>query len=288
MMFASTGISVNSNGTTLTNSSTGTINADGGVGAIGTGNFTFNNDGSGSALIGGANNIGELILDGTFNNSGNDTQTQVGVIGSNVTEILQESAVTAVGLRNGSFTVNAAGSTLVNTGGASLALKQNVTGTGDLILQNDTSVSGAILVAEQVINNTGSVINSGNGTGEVSITTGLGANVVSVVQNSANSASEFRNAGSSFTGAWKIEAGTLIYSGGNSDFQSAAQVIVGDTAAHGAGSTLKLNVDWWNMDHRGNSNRLRFRQYFEPKHGHQLGHHPRPRESGKHRHPHRQ
>ena len=189
------------NNIVLGSGTTGTLTIGipgGSVGAVlsgtitGTNNLTVNNSTVGStgrpAFTGLVNNAGTITLIGT--NAGTTAATTFSSIGSNVTQV-------AIGSGSTGFTpltitteaVNAGGTTLVNnaTGPGTIAILTDnaITGTGNLILQNNTALASGVTVGS--ISSTGTVTNSGTGTGSVSITGAIGTTVTAINQNSTTS-----------------------------------------------------------------------------------------------------
>jgi autotransporter-associated beta strand protein len=88
-----------------------------------------------------------------------------------------------------------------------------ITGTGDLTLKNNSSNSSSyITLGTAAVNHTGSITNSGSGTGSVTISSVIGTNVTGVTQNSDTSALTLSNV-NTYTGATTISAGTLTING---------------------------------------------------------------------------
>ena len=89
-----------------------------------------------------------------------------------------------------------------------------VTGSGNLVV--NTTVAGAVgaVNLQGSVNMTGQLINqSSTGTGMVTVSGAIGANVTGVVQNSATSNMTLSNAANAYTGNTTITAGTLFLSG---------------------------------------------------------------------------
>jgi hypothetical protein len=127
----------------------------------------------------------------------------------------------------------------------------SVTGIGNLTVNNnnpngDQFGGKASVAAYGSIDNTGELIFSGTGAGYVNLFDPVGSNVTQIIQNSATSTTYIGN-GMSGTTSVLIMSGTLGF-GGGSGFDQPSQVIVGDTAAHGPGSTLDVRgITTWTM-----------------------------------------
>ena len=105
-------------------------------------------------------------------------------IGSNVTGVTENSATSALTV-SGGLTVNSSGTTLINSSNAKLfTLNGGISGTGNLVIDNNGSLANGITISATTLNNTGSITNSGSGTGNELISAVIGANVTSVAQNS--------------------------------------------------------------------------------------------------------
>ncbi|WP_298288806.1 hypothetical protein, partial [Novosphingobium sp.] len=120
-----------------------------------------------------------------------------GGIGSNVKGLVQENSNAASALtvtRDGTnatgdiITIGASGFIARNSGGGAMDLNSGTGGTGDFILQNNSSNgSTGLQIRTNNVVHTGKVINSGTGTGAVSISALLGQGVTEIVQASATS-----------------------------------------------------------------------------------------------------
>jgi fibronectin-binding autotransporter adhesin len=185
-------ISLNGDNLTLgtltgTGSTNDTLVVSGGV--TGTGNLTLTDNTTGTIGISShpLNNSGTILNNGT----GAGTVTISGGVGANVTSITENSAASTLSIGTTALTVNSAGTTLSNndTGatGGTLTVSIGVTGTGNLILDNNSSINNGVYLNSSSVNNTGTVSNSGTGAGYVTVLY-PGANVTSFTQNSATSA----------------------------------------------------------------------------------------------------
>lgn len=91
-----------------------------------------------------------------------------------------------------------------------LSISGGITGTGNLILENN-SVSGSIGLSDNAtfINNSGTIINQGTQAGPVTVAAKIGANVQSITQNSSTSALTLSSATGGFAGNVFVQSGTL-------------------------------------------------------------------------------
>ncbi len=167
-------------------------------GVSGTGNLYIDNDGgdNGVRFNGGSINItGNIYNIGSGSGTNNHAQLNVSSIGSGVEQIVQQSATSSLRLQ-GTLNIHTGGTTtVVNTGGALVRPLGTTAGTGDLVLDNQTAVTNAIVLTEGTLNHTGRVINESAGSGQVQINNkGVGANITALVQESSTSLFEVRDA----------------------------------------------------------------------------------------------
>ncbi|MBU3577884.1 autotransporter-associated beta strand repeat-containing protein, partial [Polynucleobacter sp. UK-Kesae-W10] len=213
-------LNINSGGTTITDTS-GTVTISGGV--TGTGNLVLNNNTTTNNALtistASVNNVG------TITNSGTGTGATLisGGVGSNVTRIIQNSATSALSIATTALTVNSSGTTLTDTAG-SLTVSGGVTGTGNLVLNNNSNTANGITLSTTNVNNTGTITNSGNGTGNSLISIAIGTANTGVVQNSSTSA--------------LILTGTNLYTNGTTITSGTLQVGAGGTAGTLGSGTL--------------------------------------------------
>lgn len=163
---------------------TGALTISGGI--TGTGNLTLDANTAAAITIStvSANNVGSITNAGT----GGGTTTISGGIGSNVTGITENSTTSALTISTTAITVNSGGTTLTNSSGTKLlTVSGGTTGTGNLILNNNSSTDAGITLSTTSVNNTGTVTNSGTGSGSTIISAVIGSNVTGVTENSANS-----------------------------------------------------------------------------------------------------
>lgn len=188
---------------------------------------------SGNALIlsGGVTGSNSFIIDenagssgitfsGLVNNAGTVTNTGVGTgttvlsggVGTNMTGLTEDSSTSALSVTGG-LVVNASGTTLTDTTG-SLTVSGGVTGTGDLILDNNSATDGGITISGTSVDNVGTITNSGSGNGSSLISAGIGSNVTGVTENSSTSALSIGNVALNTSGTTLTDSlGTLTVTG---------------------------------------------------------------------------
>jgi autotransporter-associated beta strand protein len=209
--------------------------------AAGTGmTLTFDNSGSNARLNQISTSTNSTIsaplqlnspLDIT-NESGN-TLTLSGTITN-----LSESVMTINNQGTGSGGVTISGairnsaeqiSVTQNSSTSKLTLSVGVTGSGDLILQNNSTTPGAITLSGTSINNSGRFINSGSGTGSVTNSAVIGVNVTGVIQNSTNSPLIISSGTHTYSGTTTINAGILVVGGGTINNTTNIVIMAGAT-----------------------------------------------------------
>ena len=219
-----------------------------------TGNLNINVVGSQAANISGlVNNAGTVTLGG----SASVTCTLSGGIGSNVTAITQTTNGSPLNITTGALTVNSAGTTLTDNsagGAGTMTVSAGVSGTGNLTLNNNSSITSGITLSSALINNAGTITNSGTGSSSNStlISAPIGASVTGIIENSAHSLLQLSGANNAFTGSVTVTAGTLQYGsndpnalnfnnvvsvapGATFDFNNSAAIIAG---LNGTGGTV--------------------------------------------------
>ncbi len=257
VLIRTTGVEVNSNGSTFTTNSTGAIQFETAVTGTGNLNLVHNSTSVGSAGIVGIagsffNVAGEILVSGTGILSGTGAfggvtlgaGTTGTVVGSSVTAIRQ-SALSKLTVRQG-IIVNEHGTTLENNGGGVFSIEGGTTGTGDLILRNNrntiTSGTSGIYIASVTtslgtLDHAGAIINSGTGIDSVALNYIITSKVTEITQNSATS--ELLIGGSnSFTGDVNVNAGKITVSNTNAIRNSTLKIASGASASLTGGITV--------------------------------------------------
>ncbi len=141
------------------------------------------------------------------NNTGTNTIT--GGVGSNVTAITTSAAKNPLTISTNALVVNSGGTTLTNANTTSgvFTVSGGVAGTGNLTLNNNSSIANGITVSTTNVNNIGSITDSGTGTGGTLISSVLGSNVTGLTQNSAGTLT--LSGTNLFIGDTTLTAGTL-------------------------------------------------------------------------------
>lgn len=235
LTFGPGALALNAANITISNNGAGTLSI--GAGGV-TGNSTLTttaNAAGGITLSGLLSGVGTILNNG----GGTGTATFSGGIGSGFPTITENSATSALTV-SGLLTVNASGTTLINSnpsGTKLLTASGGVNGTGALVLQNNSNITAGITLSGATqVNNVGSITNNGTGTianvagttipgSGTTISSVIGTQVTSVVQNSAT-------AGLTLSGA-----NTFTYNGGsNLGLQIKAGTVRGDTSATAFGA----------------------------------------------------
>jgi autotransporter-associated beta strand protein len=167
-----------------------------------TGNLTLNVTGVGSITFGTANHTGTIANSGSGGGS-----TEITTVGSNVTSVTLNSLNSLLTATN--LNVNSGGTTLTNNtaGTRVFTVTNSVSGTGNLILNNNSAVASGITLTGGA-DNTGSITNSGTGTGSTLITGAIGTNVTGgVIQNAAGTLAI--NGANTFTSGLTVTKGTV-------------------------------------------------------------------------------
>ena len=209
------GINLNGNNLNIIKTVGGSnLGIGGTAGITGTGSLTLSN--LNTTAKGVISVSAPLYFTGSITNIGIGTNATAitAKVGSGVTPIVESSATSGLTL-SGMLTNNANGTTLLNTGGGLLKVTAGTTGSGSLILNNNSPTNDAITLSTVTVNHTGGITNSGTGSGETLISIAIGANVTAVVQNSATSALKL-TAANTYSGDTTISAGTLALSGAGS------------------------------------------------------------------------
>ncbi len=193
----------------------GTVTGTGSTTSFGLGSITLGNTSSTTATAG-------LFGDNhTFTNaisvaSGSSGTLTVGNTG-NVSAVFSGAVTLANNL------------TLTASGGSSGSVKLSggVTGTGNLILNNTNTGGNSTFLDTTLVNNAGTITNSGTGTGSSTINAKLGGNVTQLNENSSTSNLVLSMSGNTaFVGSVNVTAGTLQINGTASALNSANVVSV--------------------------------------------------------------
>src|SRR6185436_11783628 len=124
----------------------------------------------------------------------------------------------------------AGGKTLTNSSGTALLTVSTTatSGTGNLVLDNDSATAAGITVSAGV-NHIGTLTNAGSGAGGVTVSGVVGTNVTGVVQDSATSALNFITAANTYTSGLTIKKGTVTGNVANSFGANTNVITLGDT-----------------------------------------------------------
>ncbi len=234
IILANTNLTIGNN--TSDSATQGVITITGGI--TGTGNV-YIADGANSAsainiTTAAINNTGALVFgnsDAATNQTGTGAITVSGGVGPNVTSISDFAAGTVT---VGAVTLGA-DMTITSGSNAVLTLNGGVTGAHNLVF--NTNGTGQIQLSTSSVNNGGTIVNSGTGTGTTVISSVIGSNVTSVTQNSATSALSL-SAANAF-GQLTIHSGT-VNAGSNSGALGAGSVSLGDPTVGGTTSASLL------------------------------------------------
>jgi autotransporter-associated beta strand protein len=251
LLVGTTGLSFANPITLATNASAGLLTIGTTSASVGSVTFTGGVSGTNHVTIDSSGTTGAVTFSSAaINNSGVVTKigsgsgtTSISIIGTNVTGVHQNSATSATTIST--LNVNSAGTTLTNTAGTKqLTITNAVTGTGNLILNNNSSLVNGITLTGG-INSSGTVTNSGTGTGAISTGT-IGSNVTGILQNSASSALTVSSASSTnaYTLAASTPTGSLVWT-----FTAAPiDVVVGSpvSGTNIASGTVVTAVDYVN------------------------------------------
>jgi fibronectin-binding autotransporter adhesin len=257
------------NNTTLTlstnNSGGSNITLSGGV--TGTGNIiannavtTVNNASEGIAFTTNpVNNSGTITFtnaafngsagsNGAATGSGTVANSITGGVGSNVTAISTNSGSEPLNITTTAITVNSGGTTLTNSNNTAgvFTVSGGVNGTGNLTLDNNSAIANGITLSGSSVSNGGAIINSGNGTGAVTISAPIGSSVTGGVTQNSSTSLLVLSGNNSYSGPTTINAGTLTLSnaGSSNNIPSSSAINVASgatlnvTGLSGGGITL--------------------------------------------------
>ena len=254
---ATTALTVNSGGTTLTNNNANVVKAlTVSSGSVGTGDLILKNNTTQNSNIvftsaGSINNTGQLINSGT----GSGSVRIQGGLGSNVTAIKQD-GVGALLIDTTAITLGQ-DMTLSSSSAAGLLTVSGVNGAHNLTLSAGSTGNLLIGVTGLGVNNTGTITNSGGGSGTSTLSF-VGANVQSITENSTGSALALGD-NTNYAGPINLTQGTLNLTiatalgggvtgvGGTGGTLTIAAGTVLDTIGGGATVTIStVNAQAWN------------------------------------------
>jgi len=239
----------------LASTTTGTLTIQNGISSSAS-NFSGGVTGTNNLTINSLGNAGGAIMtlsSGAINNSGTVTNTSTGAntnvtisaaVGPNVTGIYQSDTHSTAFNITGGLSVNSSGTTLQCTNPGVFTLSGGITGTGNLILNNNSTTASGITISTTSLNNTGTVTNSGTSTGSVAISAVIGPNVTSVIQNGASPMT--LSGANTYTGttaitAGTLSAGTIVVAAGSSNLGNATSAVTisggGDLSYTGASAS---------------------------------------------------
>lgn len=239
-------IALNGQNLTIVAHSGGSGNTYLGGGVTGVGNLILTNGSASSTLLvnaPGLNNTGTITLAGT-STSGQFNLT--GAIGTNVTALIYASASTpVVGSTAPTIDVNNLGTAIISTSPLTLPSTSGLTigSTGSNLTLNANS-TGNINIAAIGSGLGGSLVNSGVGTGIVTITAAIAAadNLSALVQNSATSPLILSNA-NTYTNSITVSNGMLLVNGSvGTAGKAAAPLTVGNGGWLGGIGTINRPV----------------------------------------------
>ena len=188
------------NGLTIKN---GTLESRATTTTLGTGTVTMGGTGStGATYITGQNNSNAFVI-----NAPDSGTVTIGANGAG-------SGFTMSGgiSLNGNLTLQTFNNTISGTTKAAAIFTGGISGTGNVLLNNDGLAANTITIATNAVNHTGTLTLQGTATGNTTISANIGSNVTSVTQNSATSRLILSGT-NTYTGATTVSAGTLAVNG---------------------------------------------------------------------------
>ena len=186
--------------TAFTNSDNSLQTITGGV--TGAFNLTLNGNSTGAMTF----TTGSINIAGTITNSGTGTNTStLAGVGPNVTALTQSSTTSALTVA-GALSLNSGGTTLTNTlGTKALTVSGGTTGTGNLVLNNNSTLASGIVLSTNSVNHTGTITNSGTGTGTLVINAPIGSSVSAILHSA--------NGSITLSGATVANTGNITFAG---------------------------------------------------------------------------
>ena len=169
--------------------------------------------GTGTVTMGGTGSTGATYLTGQNNSNAfviNAPDSGTVAIGANGAG----SGFTLSGgiTLNGNLTIQTFNNTINGIIKASSNFTGGITGTGNVVLNNNGLAANTLAITTSAINNVGSLTLQGTATGDTTISANIGSNVTSVTQNSATSRLILSGT-NTYTGATTVSAGTLAVNG---------------------------------------------------------------------------
>ncbi len=221
---------------------TGTLTVAGANGTTFTGGVT----GTNNLALGGQGSSAYSFATNPINNSGTITNVNSGAsttisggVGANVTQIIQNATNSAtLTIDTTAVTARSGGTTLVYTAGGTFSDSIGVIGTGNLILQNNSSTDDKLSVGN--IRNLGTVTNSGSGTGRAQVSGVINTNVTGVIQNSTTSQLYLVN-NNTFTSGLTVKAGSVWAQSSNSMGADNNTVTLGDSVPNNANVAIHVS-----------------------------------------------
>ena len=185
--------------------------------------------GTGTVTMGGTGSTGATYLTGQNNSNAfviNAPDSGTVAIGANGAG----SGFTLSGgiTLNGNLTIQTYNNIISGSIKASSNFTGGITGTGNVVLNNNGLAANTLAITTSAINNVGSLTLQGTATGDTTISANIGSNVTSVTQNSATSRLILSGT-NTYTGATTVSAGTLAVNGS----------LANTTTTVGSGGTLQ-------------------------------------------------
>ena len=138
------------------------------------------------------------------------------------------STANSANIISSAITLAGGASTIQNAGTGVLSITGGITGAQNLVLQNNGATANGVTISTVSLNNTGTVTNSGTGTGNTLISAVIGTSVTGVTQNSATSALTLSGT-NTFTAGVTILSGTVNQST-NAAGLGTGTVLLGNTS----------------------------------------------------------
>jgi autotransporter-associated beta strand protein len=207
---------------------------------LGTGTVTMGGTGStGATYLTGQNNSNAFVI-----NAPDGGTVAIGANGAG-------SAFTLSGgiTLNGNLTLQTFNNVISGSIHAQSGFTGGITGTGNVVLNNNGLAANTITMSTSAINHTGSLTLQGAATGDTTISANIGSNVTGVTQNSATSRLVLSGT-NTYTGATNVNAGVLAVNGslanttttvGNGGTLQGSGSIGGSVTVQGGGTVASGN-----------------------------------------------